>query len=661
MPDAPPSPDARPDAKATGGSGSKGVGTAPRPRAAAEAPPLFELRWRRAVRDLRGPLARLYGADRVDALLDRVRDLALAYWRARPADLRALDLDRDVDPDWFLREDMVAYVAYVDRFAGTLSEVPGHFGWLKALGVTYLHFMPCLQPRPGPSDGGYAVMDYRAVDPRLGTVDDLEQVARAARAQGLSVCVDLVLNHTAKEHERAERARAGDPFFQAFYLMFDDEATPRAFERTLVEIFPDQAPGSFTFCPEIGPAGKWVWTTFNEFQWDLNWANPEVFLAILDVVLHLASKGVEVLRLDAVAFMWKRMGTTCQNLPEVHDILQALVAATRAAAPAVIHKAEAIVGPRDLVPYLGQGGHEGKVSQLAYHNNLMVQFWSSLASRDTRLMTHVLRTHFPEVVRRASFATYLRCHDDIGWAITDEDAGAVPHMQAWAHRRFLADFYGGAFPGSFARGADFQANALSGDRRTVGSLASLAGLEAALASGDESAVNDAVARVLLGHALIASFGGIPLLYMGDEIGMLNDPSYREDPELAGDARWIHRPRMDWAAAARAEREPESPQGRILHGLRAIMARRKAIPAFAAWVPTRILDIGHPALFAFARVAEDGPVTCVFNFTEGEEWVGAWALRLAEGSLVDALTGAALALEHDQLRVPPLGALWIRAA
>ena len=508
----------------------------------------------------------------------------------------------------------------------------------------------CAIPIRGRSVPDFNLVDEAARDP----------VAAAARAAGLSVCVDLVLNHTAKEHEWAQKARAGDPFYQAFYLMFDDDALPRAYEQTLVEIFPDQAPGSFTFYEDVGPAGTWVWTTFNEFQWDLNWANPEVFLAVLDTVLFLANKGVEVFRLDAVAFMWKRMGTTCQNLPEVHDILQALVQATRAAAPAVIHKAEAIVSPRDLVPYLGQGGHEGKVAQLAYHNNLMVQFWSSLASRDTRLMTHVLRAHFPEVVRRASFATYLRCHDDIGWAITEEDAEAVPHVHAWSHRQFLADFYGGAFPGSFARGADFQSNPETGDRRTVGSLASLAGLEAALEAGDAGLVDDAVARILMGTALMASFGGIPLLYMGDEVGLLNDASFEADPLLAGDARWMHRPRMDWARVARANGEPESPEGRILQGTRHIMARRKAIPAFAAWVPTRVLDTGHPALLAFERVAEDRPVTCVLNFSEREQRIGAWALRLPSGPLEDALARRSVSLEEDQVRVPPYGALWLRA-
>jgi len=615
----------------------------------------FDLRWNRASRDIAGPLARLYGADA--GLMDRLRAMLAAHAAARPADLVALDLDRDLNPDWFLSETMVAYVFYTDRFCGRVADIPKHLPWLRDLGVTYVHLMPCLKPRPGASDGGYAVMDYRALNPALGTMEDLERTTARLRKAGVSTCIDMVLNHTAKEHEWAEKAKAGDPFHQAFYRMFDDDTLPNRYERTLVEIFPDQAPGNFTFYPEIG---KWVWTTFNEYQWDLNWANPEVFLAVLDTILDLANKGVEVFRLDAVAFMWKEMGTNCQNLPQVHDILQALVQAIRVAAPGVICKAEAIVGPSDLVPYLGTGEHEGRESHLAYHNNLMVQFWSSLASRDTRLMTHVLRTHFPEVFRHASFATYIRCHDDIGWAITPEDTAHIPGMEAAMHRNFLADFYNGTFPGSFARGADFQSNPETGDRRTNGSFASLAGLEQALGAGDPVLVDMAVARVLMGHALIASFGGIPLLYMGDELGLLNDHSYEGDPELAADGRWMHRPRMDWDLVKRLD--PGSARGRILAGTKAIMARRKATPAFSAAVPTQILDLGNPALFLFRRADAGRPVTCIFNFTETDQGVTPWGLGLEGGrDYRDLLTGRPLALTDGMVRIGPYQALWLQPA
>ena len=616
---------------------------------------LFDLRWQRGLRNLTGPLARLYGKSHaMPALLDRLQALLTTHWQARPTALRKLDLERDLNPDWFLSQDMVAYVFYIDKFAGKLAKLPEHIDYLRDLGVTYAHLMPCLKPRPGQSDGGYAVMDYRSINPELGSMDDLVAVTGKLRQAGISTCIDMVLNHTAKEHEWAEKAKAGDPFYQAFYRMFETDEVPQQYEKTLVEVFPNQAPGNFTYYPDLQ---KWVWTTFNEYQWDLNWANPEVFLAIVDTILHLAGKGVDIFRLDAVAFMWKKLGTNCQNLPEVHDILQALIQSTRIAAPGIIHKAEAIVGPADLVPYLGTGTHTGKVAHLAYHNNLMVQFWSALASRDTRLMTYVLKTHFPEGFTHACFATYIRCHDDIGWAITEDDTAHVPPMSGPGHRRFLADFYNGSFPGSFAQGADFQTNPETGDRRTNGSFASLAGLEAA--DSDQAATDLAVERILMGHALIASFGGIPLIYMGDEIGLTNDQSYLDDPELAPDGRWMQRPAMDWGTV-KTLAKVKSPAARIHAGTRAILTARKATAQLASDVPTRIVDIGHPSLFIFERQADGKPVICLFNFTETNQQVTPWVLRLDPASLyADILTGAALTLTGGMITVPPYGRLWLQ--
>ncbi|MBU2360611.1 MAG: alpha-glucosidase C-terminal domain-containing protein [Alphaproteobacteria bacterium] len=614
---------------------------------------LFALRWDRGRRDLTGPIRRLYG-DTVDAdaFLDRLKALLHRHWQDRPADLRLLDLQRDMNPDWFLSERMVAYVFYIDRFAGRLADLPGRIPYLADLGVTYAHMMPCLKPRPGANDGGYAVMDYRQINPDLGTMADFRAATAAFRKTGISPVIDMVVNHTAKEHDWALRARAGDPFYQAFYRMFDDDTLPKAFEATLVEIFPAQAPGNFTYYPDME---KLVWTTFNEYQWDLNWENPEVFLAVLDTILYLANQGVECFRLDAVAFMWKRMGTGCQNLPEVHDLLQLLTQSTRICAPAVIHKAEAIVGPSDLVPYLGTGTHAGKVSQLAYHNNLMVQFWSSLASGDTRLMNYVLKTHFPESFRRASFAPYIRCHDDIGWAITPEDTAHIPAMDAKAHRDYLSDFYNGSFPGSWARGADFQVNEETGDRRTNGSFASLAGLESAVAAGDEAGIDMAIARIRLGHALIASYGGIPLIYMGDEIGLTNDHSYLTEPALADDGRWMQRPAMDWAVAT----APTGPAARIKADLRHVMAVRKTMPQLAGDVPTRVIDTGNPALFVWQRLGDDRTVTCIANFTARPQSLAVADAGLDAGKLTDLLTGRPPEVADDRIAIPPYGCLWLR--
>src|SRR5919199_528328 len=371
----------------------------------------FHLRFERFFTELRDPLFALYGGDpRFGPAWDALLRAIAATAAARAPELRLLDHEREITPDWLQREQAVGYVTYVDRFAGTLAGVRERLPYLRELGVTYLHLMPLLRARPAPNDGGYAVVDYGAVEPALGTMDDLRALAADLRADGIALCVDVVLNHTAREHPWAQAAMAGDARMLAWYRTFPDRAEPDAYELTLPEVFPDTAPGSFTWEPALG---RWVWTTFNAYQWDLDWSNPEV-----------------------------------------SDIVQALRAVVRIAAPAVAFKAEAIVSPRQLVAYLGTGRHEGKECDLAYHNVLMVLLWSALASRRVALLTHTLRA-MPAAPDTAGWVTYVRGHDDIGWAITEQDAAAVGET-GHGHRKFLSDFYAGDFPGSFARGARFQ-------------------------------------------------------------------------------------------------------------------------------------------------------------------------------------------------------------
>jgi amylosucrase len=613
---------------------------------------LFELRLARSSPDLFPMLEALYGA-RADypAFREKLVKALRKGWADRPEDLKRLDLQRDLEPDWFQRPGMAGYVFYIDRFNGDLKGVLEKLDYLEDLGITYVHLMPCLKPRPGDSDGGYSVMDYRQINPSFGTMAEFEAVSRALRARGMSLCVDLVLNHTAKEHAWAKKAAKGDPTYQDYYLMFDTPDLPTLYEQTLVEVFPDNAPGNFTHYPEIG---KWVWTTFNEHQWDLNWANPAVFLEIVEVMLFLANKGVDVLRLDAVAFMWKRLGTRCQSEPEVHMILQALRACSRIASAAVLHLEEAIVAPAEMLPYLGRGKHDGKEGNLAYHNSLMVQFWSALATRDVRLMTHVMGTHFPDRLTNATYATYIRCHDDIGWAVTDEDAAAVG-VSGHGHRAFLSDFYEGSFPGTFAKGALFQVNPLTGDKRISGSFASLAGLETAR---DGAEVEMAVQRILMGHALIAAFGGIPLIYMGDELALPNDYGYLDDPHHAHDSRWVHRPRMDWERAAGRE-TGDRPFARVFRGTKAILARRAATAALHGGMPVRVVASGNDAVFAVQRVAPTGVLLGLFNFTEQWQHLPEpWVRGLGVSRMWDALSEAPVAPHGGQIVLPPYARVWL---
>ena len=588
---------------------------------------LFELRLARSADDLWGMLEKLYGRRRDYPAVRRDLEAVLREaWAERSVELKWLDLERDLNPDWFQRPGMAGYVFYADRFAGDLKGVRQRLDYLADLGITYIHIMPCLTPRPGDSDGGYSVMDYTRIDRRLGTMADFERLCADARARGMSVCIDMVLNHTAKEHAWAEAARAGVREFEDFYLTFESEDLPRQYEESLLEVFPENAPGNFTFYPDWG---RWVWTTFNEHQWDLDWSNPRVFLEMTRIMLFLANRGVDVLRLDAVAFMWKRMGTKCQSEPEVHMLLHALRAATRIAAPAAIHLEEAIVGPEEMLPYLGRGEHDGKEGNLAYHNSLMVQFWSALAARDTSLMTHVLGTHFPDRLTNATYATYIRCHDDIGWAVTDEDAAAVG-LSGPAHRAFLSEFYEAPFRAASraarcSRSTPGPATAASPGRRPRSQ-----GWAARSRTGTRQAFGSPSSASCSVTPSSPRGGGIPLVYMGDELAILNDWSYLAQPDIAHDSRWLHRPRMDWDRVERA-RLGQGPEGLVYEGTKHILARRRATPELHAAVPVRVPEAPGRGLFALLRDAPTGPMLCLYNFTE--EWTGApgsWATGAGGG-------------------------------
>ena len=616
---------------------------------------VFEARLERYWPDLLEGLQVVYGErQNFPALLERLQARLVLANRTRNAELKALDLRRMLNPDWFQRPDMLGYQVYTERFAGTLNGVRDRAPYLKELGVTYLHLMPLLEPRPDPNDGGYAVRSFERVRPDLGAMDDLEALAGALRALGISLCLDLVINHVAQEHDWAERARAGDAHYQDYFLTFPDRRLPDEYERTLPEVFPENAPGNFTFDDRMG---RWVWTTFNGYQWDLNWANPEVFLEFVNIILDLANRGVEALRLDAIAFIWKRLGTNSQNLPEVHAITQALRAAARIAAPAVIFKAEAIVAPADLINYLGRGARWGKVSDVAYHNSAMVQVWSSLASRDVRLFRQALRA-FPENPPSTSWITYIRCHDDIGWAVADQDAAAV----GWTgegHRKFLSDFYSGAFPGSFARGLVFQENPRTADRRICGSTASLAGLELALEAHDERLVSLAVERILLAHAFIFGFGGLPIIYMGDELATLND--YDQEPRHAGDNRWVQRPRQDWVRAE-CRHDPNTLEGRVFQGLVNMVRVRRSTPQLHAATPSRAIDVGNDHVLGLERRHPLGLMLQIYNFSE--EWQSLPASVLWETGLynpIERIGGARLNLNGSGWTLPPYARLWVTEA
>ncbi|MEV6631126.1 alpha-amylase family protein [Actinoplanes sp. NPDC051470] len=608
----------------------------------------FQARLAYSLPDITEALSAVYPGH--DGLVERLVAVAREAAAARPRALRDRDRQREIDQRWYQRSEMIGYVCYADRFAGVLDGIPGKLDYLTELGVTYLHLMPLLQPRPGENDGGYAVLDYRAVDPRLGTMDDLEHLAGALRERDMSLCVDLVLNHTAKEHPWAEGWLAGDPDFEDFYLAFPDREMPDAYERTIVDVFPDRAPGSFTFHPELK---QWVWTTFWSYQWDLDYRNPRVFEAMLDTILWLANRGVDIFRLDAVPFMWKRLGTTCMNQPEVHKIVQALHGLTRLAAPGVIFKAEAIVAPDDLVPYLGGHDRYRPECELAYHNQLMVMLWSSLATKDARLMSQALRRMRP-IPAETSWCTYVRGHDDIGWAVSAEDAAAVG-WDWWNHRNFLNAFFSGRFPGSYARGALFQENPATGDARISGTAASLCGLDAATTPAETDA---ALRRLILLYAVAFAVNGIPLIYMGDELALRNDPTFHDDPARADDNRWMHRPPMDWPAAARRH-DPSTVEGRVFAAMKSLSAARKGLDALRTGGEIEILTVDDDAIFTWRRRhPRSGTFIGLANFAESDRTFDAAPIGRFGRLETAATSDGAFQVTNGRGRLPGLGFVWL---
>lgn len=623
---------------------------------------IFLIRLERFWNDFYQPFHFLYShKPDFSAQLEAIGRSLVENYAERSPELKLLDFERAITPDWFQRETMIGGIYYVDRFAGTLQGVKNHLEYLQDLQINYLHLMPLLKPRQGMNDGGYAVEDYFQVNPALGTMEDLAELSRLLHTRGMNLCVDLVVNHTAKEHEWARKAFSGDPEYLDYFFTFENRTLPDLYEKTLPEIFPDFAPGNFTWYPALADTGRWVWTTFNEFQWDLNYTNPNVFRGMLGYMLFLANQGVDILRLDAVPFMWKRAGTNCQNQPEVHQLLQAFRALVQIVAPAVAFKAEAIVAPHDLIHYLGTGRHTGKECQIAYNNSLMVLLWSTLATRKTALMTYSLEQMQP-ALPGTTWVTYVRLHDDIGWAITDENAGAVGE-NGFLHRRFLNEFYSGEFSGSFSRGQIFQANPLTGDGRMSGMTASLAGLERAIEMQDGSEIELAIRRILLVYSVIMSFGGIPLIYMGDELGMLNDASYLQDPNLANDNRWLHRPFMNWVQAAQRH-DPLTVSGKIFEQMQQLVeARRLTRPLHSAG-SIKPLWTDNPHIFAYLREYQGEKLLALCNFSEQTQQLGSRILHEhgLSGQLRDMRQVAqpVLNFESGLVSLEPYQTLWLTA-
>ncbi|MEB0140093.1 MULTISPECIES: alpha-amylase family glycosyl hydrolase [unclassified Undibacterium] len=521
----------------------------------------------------------------------------------RPAALLAHDAQRVAEPDWFLRENMLGYCAYVDRFSGTLSGLSARIPHLQELGVNYLHLLPFLQARAGENDGGFAVADFDQVEAALGQNADLEQLSAQLRAAGISLCADFILNHVADDHRWAQAAKAGDPHYRDFFHHFPDRQLPDAYEAQLPQIFPLVAPGNFSY---IEPMQAWVWTTFYPYQWDLNYANPAVFAEMSSAMLRLANRGVEVFRLDSTAFLWKRAGSNCMNQPEAHWLLQVWRALTAIVAPAVLLKAEAIVPTADLPAYLG--GPQQPECHIAYHSTLMAASWAALAEQDTSMLQAVIATT-PALPPKTSWLTYVRCHDDIGWNVLRPEASLL-NADGGARLAAISRFYAGT-DGSGARGASFQASDPQAVHGTVGMAAALCSLSLTPSPAQRAAAR---ARMLLLFGVSLYFGGLPLLYMGDEFAQDNDAQYADMTAQALDSRWLHRPHWD-EQSYRSRHDRSSDAGAMFTALSNLLRTRRQLPQLAARQPRRLLSCANPAILALLRGEGSQVLLLLANFSE----------------------------------------------
>ena len=543
-------------------------------------------------------------------LLRLVETMARGYIDRSP-DLESLDMLREDDYNWFLSQKWVGMAVYSNGFAENLPDLVSKISYFQELGINMVHILPILMCPSGKSDGGYAISDFRQIDDRVGTLEDLRNIADEFRKREILLVLDIVLNHTSDEHEWARRAVAGEQQYQDYYHVFDDRDIPDVFEQSMPEVFPESDPGNFTWNGEMG---KWVMTVFHDYQWDLNYSNPAVFIEMLDVLLFWANQGVDVLRLDAVAFLWKKLGTTCQNERKAHLILQLMKDCCQVTAPGVLFIAEAIVAPTEITKYFGEDAVVAKECEIAYNATLMALLWDAVATRNTRLLCQGLKS-LPNKLERATWLNYVRCHDDIGFGFDDSDIEQVGYDPR-AHRRFLIDYFKGDFD-AIPRGLTFMPNDTTGDARICGSLASLVGLESALESKDRQLIATAISRILLMHGIILSFGGIPLINNGDALGVLNDYSFYADPSKCNDTRWVHRPKIDWSKAE-LRRKQGTVEHTIFSAIKKMIAIRKEISALADFNNRQILPLENDHLLAFARTNHLRPselVLVVANFND----------------------------------------------
>jgi len=586
-------------------------------------------------------------------LLDTLETL----FKNRPAELKKQDIERLNSGNWYQSEKMVGMQLYVDRFNKNINGLKEKLPYFEDLGINLLHLMPITTRPSGENDGGYAVNSYHEIDSKYGSKEDFITFAKKAGEKNMFLMLDFVVNHTSDEFEWAEKAKKGNLHYQNYYYTYSDRHIPDEFEKTLPEIFPQSAPGNFTYNEEME---KWVMTCFNTYQWDLNYRNPEVFIEMLGNLMSLANLGIDIIRFDALAFLWKKIGTLSQNLPEAHTLISLFRMCLQVIAPGVVLLAEAIVAPRNIIKYFGEDIKEGNECEVAYNASLMALLWNSIATKKTSLMVKSLM-EIPNKPKDATWINYIRCHDDIGLGYDDDFVRSMG-WDPTAHKQFILNYYCGNLEWSPSKGLMFMYNPKNGDGRITGSAASLLGLETALEQKNKNIIDYAIAKILMMHGIILTYGGIPMIYAGDEIGTLNDYTFEQDQDHVNDNRWVNRPMHNWSVVSELQKVDDSPAAIIYDRLKNMIRLRKEHNVFEDSNSLKIHGSPNPHIFVYQQTNENKSVWVLSNFNEVSETLHiSWLLSIgihAGKNSMDLLTGKTIELTHNELPIKPYQQFWI---
>ncbi len=568
---------------------------------------IFAQRMEKHQDELRWLYMELYGNDAMYAeLCEQMHD----YYLKRSTELKKRDIKKEKNPDWFKEKEMLGMMLYIDNFAGNLKGVEKKLAYLKECNVNCLHLMPFLDTPKGKSDGGYAVADFRKVRPDLGTMKDLARLTEKCHENGMNVCMDFVMNHTSEEHEWAKRARAGEGEYMSRYFFYDNGDIPARYEETVPQVFPTTAPGNFTWLPEIG---HYVLTTFYPYQWDLNYRNPRVFNEMMYNFLFLANQGMDIIRIDAVPYIWKELGTSCRNLKEVHTIVRMMRMIAEIVCPSVILLGEVVMEPEKVVPYFGTV--EKPECHMLYNVTTMATTWNSIATRDIRLLKKQMDI-VSRLPKQYTFLNYLRCHDDIGWGL-DFDTMKQWGMEEPSHKRYLNDYFTGKIAGSISRGELYNDDPVTQDARFCGTTASMCGIEAAGFEGNAEKMQTAIQEDLMLHAYMLTQSGIPMLYSGDELGQVNDYSYKDDAEKASDSRYLHRGAFLWELADK-RKDLSTVQGQLFQMLNRLEQIRRQENVFSQEAEVYTYDVHNDSILGILREYKGERFIALFNFSESEQ-------------------------------------------